>query len=149
MISKFTRLRYYIKTKRGIILMSKNLLAATLVTGAVLVTAPLVGISAETPTSVATKQAVEESNGFMEKAKEVFGGAAEQSKELWKSVWGTEQRLERMAAENQRLKERVLSLEDQVVQKKFVSGLELERATTCVQTLNRFLSTQVSAGGEK
>lgn len=123
--------------------MAKKATVALALTGVLLAVAPMTGIANPTPESVTALEQVEQSTTFLDKTKAVLGGAKEQTVSLWSSMRNVDKRLAKKDEEIAFLKKALVDAERREAEKRYVSGVELERAKSCISTLHNFLEQQV------
>jgi hypothetical protein len=127
--------------RRGYIVMAKQTLAVLILSGVVLMTAPLTGLAEATPESLTAEVQVEETQGRMSKFVGLLGGVKNQVVSTVTNVIGTDARHEKLKTKYRISQERNLELELKIAEKQYVSGLELMKAEACVVLFRDFLGT--------
>lgn len=139
--SKWYKLRF----KYEVCEMSKRLVVATLLSGAVLSIAPMAGIAEPTAASVVTEQEVEKAETVVDKGWSILKGAGSQVAVVFNSVTKTDERLIRKDEQLKLAKLKILELEGKLDEKTFVNGLELMSAKACVGVIDNFFNTQLES----
>jgi hypothetical protein len=134
---------YKLLLKYEVMEMSRRLLIASALCGAVLSVAPMAGIAEPTTASLVTEQELEKEIGTVGKGWIIIKGAGSQIKNVYQSVTGVDERLIRKDEQLKLAKVKILELKREIAEKKFVSGLKLDSAQACVGVIDNFFKTQV------
>jgi len=140
---KFKLLRNTLLTKRGVILMSKKLLGAVLLSSMVFLVAPFTSLAQETPAVTKTEIALEKAKDFGETAGAVGVGIGDRIKEAWQNQFGVDERIARNKAVIRELRKKNVELRDELTAKYVADAVEMAQAQSCVNTLAVFLDAQV------
>ncbi len=140
---KFKLLRNALLTKRGVILMSKKLLGAAILSSAIFLVAPFTSLAQETPAVTKTGIALEKAKDFGETAGAIGVGIGDRIKEAWKNQFGVDERIARNKAVIRGLREKIVELSDDLTAKRVADAVEMAQAKSCVNTIATFIDAQV------
>ena len=136
---------YKLRLKYEVSEMSKQLMVATILSGTLLVMAPMVSIAEPTTASVVAAEEVQRAETFWGKAKAVLDGSVVQGKSVWHAVTDADERLIRKDEQLNLAQKEIVELKRLLDQKTYVKGLSLVEAKSCVEVIQKFLTIQVEA----
>jgi hypothetical protein len=141
---------YKLKLKWSIIEMSKRLMIPAILSGLLIMTAPLAGIAEPTDESIFAGEQVEQAEGVLDKGWAILKGAGNQAKGVYQSVVKVDERLARKdetikvyKLELAKAHKEIAGLRQEEVKRVVVSDIRLASATQCLQEVTEFLETQV------
>jgi hypothetical protein len=144
MMSTLKKQRFKLQLKFEVYEMSKRVIAAATFSGLLLVTAPMIGLAEETQESLEMKVEVLQADTYKDKAAALLKGTGKQIAAVYKSVRNVDKRLAKKDKIIDRLRQDLLTAENQNLERDYVKGLTLDRAQSCLAVWDELLN-QVEA----